>query len=374
MNRPWLAEALGIDHTFMKVNPVEKWLGPNNCEFIRDINQVFKTREAIYVSDYEAKGKNCTLIINYQIMPLIGTNGLVLVLDDISSEKRAVMTLGRYMSPALAKQVMKDGEDQLGGKRKKVSILFSDIRSFTTLSENMDPKEIVELLNHHFTDAVNAITDEQGILDKFIGDAVMAVFGVPFSSSLDSNHACNAALRMRDALVLTNKARSAQRKPAINIGIGINTGVVLSGNIGSVKRMEFSCIGDAVNVASRTEGLTKFYGIQIMVTDLTLRETGDDFISREIDLVVVSGKKKSVRLFELLGRKGDLLDDSKLLAVSHYSIGLQLYKKRLFLEASQYFAKSPMDGPSKIMHDRCLKYASNPPSENWNGAFTAEGK
>jgi adenylate cyclase len=169
INRPWFINALGISESFMKENPAEKWLGDQNKDLLRDIKQVYQSGEAIYVTDFEIKGSGTNVIVNYQVMPLIGSSGLVIVLDDISSEKRAVMTLGRYMSPALAKQVMEEGSDQLGGKRKKVSILFSDIRSFTTISEGMDPPEVVELLNHHFTNAVNAITEEQGILDKFIG-------------------------------------------------------------------------------------------------------------------------------------------------------------------------------------------------------------
>jgi adenylate cyclase len=169
INRPWFNNALGIDESYMKEFPIEKWIGEENKDLLKDIKQVYQSGEAIYVTDFEIKGKASNVIVNYQVMPLIGSSGIVIVLDDISSEKRAVMTLGRYMSPALAKQVMEEGSGQLGGKRKKVSILFSDIRSFTTISEGMDPPEVVELLNHHFTDAVNAITEEQGILDKFIG-------------------------------------------------------------------------------------------------------------------------------------------------------------------------------------------------------------
>ncbi|KAJ3373471.1 hypothetical protein HDU91_000086 [Kappamyces sp. JEL0680] len=373
INRPWFAEALGFDETYMKENSAEKWL-ENNQDLLKDIRQVYQSKETLFVTEVEIKGSKSTVIVNYQVMPLIGANGVVLVLDDISSEKRAVMTLGRYMSPALAKQVMEDGSGQLGGKRKKVSILFSDIRSFTTLSEGMDPPEVVDMLNHHFTDAVNAITEEQGILDKFIGkplspnavgDAVMAVFGVPFASPEDAIHACNTALKMRDALVVTNQARVEAGKCVIKIGIGVNTGMVtiglahnqvLSGNIGSIKRMEFSCIGDAVNLASRTEGLTKFYGIQILITEFTLEETGDLFLTREVDSVTVTGKKTCVKMFELLGRKGDNLDLDVLEGVRQYTIGLSLYKKREFESAMECFSlaiEHANDGPSKVLLERC---------------------
>jgi adenylate cyclase len=131
------------------------------------------------------------------------------------------------MSPALAKQVMEEDGTQLGGKRKKVAILFTDIRSFTTLTESMEPPDVVEMLNHHFSDAVNAILAEQGILDKYIGDAVMAVFGVPFINPDDSIHACNAALRMIEYLKTSNERRAANNLAPIKIGVGINTGMVI---------------------------------------------------------------------------------------------------------------------------------------------------
>ncbi|KAH6566784.1 hypothetical protein BASA62_006491 [Batrachochytrium salamandrivorans] len=226
-NRPLLMNALGITEEFMRENPCNKWIGQENISILNDILRVFFDGQAIYVADYEIKGASTTIIVNYQVMPLIGSKGVVIVFDDISSERHAVMTLGRYMSPALAKQDMQDN-GQLGGETQK-------------------------------------------------GDAVMAVFGVPFSGPEDAVHACNTALRMRDLLVLSNKERSAQGKTTIKIGIGINTGMVLSGNIGSTKRMEFSCIGDAVNLASRTKGLTKFYGVTILVTEFSLQETGDAF-------------------------------------------------------------------------------------------------
>ena len=165
MNRPWFMNAIGTSQEIMMEQPVNKWIGQENQSLLSDILQVYKQGKPIFSSEYELKGK-ASAFINYQVMPLIsagsGSGGVVLVLDDISSEKKAVMTLGRYMSPELAKQVLQEDGGQLGGKRKKVSILFSDIRSFTKLSESMEPHEVVELLNEHFTGAVNAIIEEHG--------------------------------------------------------------------------------------------------------------------------------------------------------------------------------------------------------------------
>lgn len=166
MNRPWFMNAIGSTSEIMMDQPVNKWISPQNDSFLNDILQVYKTGKPIFATEYELKGQKNSTFINYQVMPLIvgtlGSGGVVMVLDDISSEKKAVMTLGRYMSPELAKQVLKEDGGQLGGTRKKVSILFSDIRSFTKISEAMEPHNVVELLNQHFTGAVNAIIEEHG--------------------------------------------------------------------------------------------------------------------------------------------------------------------------------------------------------------------
>ncbi|RKO92152.1 hypothetical protein BDK51DRAFT_40951 [Blyttiomyces helicus] len=310
MNRPWFMNALGVTQEVMMEQPVDKWIGEQNYHLLNDIVQVYEQGTSIYPAEYELKGPKNSTFVSYQIMPLIGDNkGVVMVLDDISSENRAVMTLG--------------------------------------------------------SDAVNAILSEQG-------DAVMAVFGVPFVSPDDSIHACNAALRMKDSLAITNKDRQAAGKKPIKIGIGVNTGIVLSGNIGSIKRMEFSCIGDAVNLASRTEGLTKGYGITILVTENTLRETGDAFLTRHIDSVVVTGKTTKVELFELMGRKDDVLPREITEAVQLFAQASELYRSQKFEIAAKLFRKAVEvadDGPSKTFFERCIKFQKHPPPPDWSGSF-----
>ncbi|KAJ3344062.1 hypothetical protein HDU93_003225 [Gonapodya sp. JEL0774] len=380
MNRPWVMEALGVSEQFMRDQTIDQWLADTNPHLLKDIKQVYKSDQPTYTSEYELKGPNKSTFVSYQIMPLqSGGKGLVLVFENISSEKRAIQTLGRYMNPALVKQVMQEGGTQLGGVRKKVAILFSDIRSFTSISESLEPHEVVALLNHHFNDAVNAIMAEQGILDKYIGDAVMAVFGVPFVSPEDSIHACAAALRMKEALRLSNETRMATGQKVIKIGIGINTGEVLSGNIGSEKRLEFSCIGDAVNLASRVEGLTKYYGVSILVTEFTKADSGDAFFMREVDTVVVVGKKKPIRLFEVVARRGEekQLPFEQLRTFDLYIEGLKLYRNRKFQEASERFTRAidlTNDGPSKTLLNRCKHYLVDPPGDDWNGVYASTEK
>ncbi|KAI9352204.1 hypothetical protein BDR26DRAFT_850523 [Obelidium mucronatum] len=391
----------------------ETWLGPENATLISDIKRSFSgdsETTSIIAQDYELIVNGKVKNVNYTIVQmsaaegsggtsgansksgdskaggngggtgLVGiSHGVVIVLEDISSEKRALMTLGRYMSPALAKQVMAEDGGQLGGKRKKVAILFSDIRSFTEISESMEPHMVVEMLNHHFTDAVNAILAEQGILDKYIGDAVMAVFGVPFVNADDSIHACNAALRMRDSLVIYNEhIRIPNNQKPIKMGIGVNTGMVLSGNIGSLKRMEFSCIGDAVNLSSRIEGMTKAYGVTILITEYTVEEIGDNFILREVDMVIVKGKSKAVRIYELLGRKGEVLSENLARTLDYFEMGLRAYRQRYFDQAISCFndglTYTANDGPCAVMLERSIAYRNDPPPEDWTGVYYADSK
>ena len=280
------------------------------------------------------------------------------------------------MAPELAKQVLA-GWSQLGGTRQKVSIFFSDIRSFTKISEAMQPHEVVELLNRHFEDAVNAIQAEQGVLDKFIGDCVMAVFGVPFVRPDDAVHACNCALRITSGLVTMNAERAQSGLRTIKIGVGINTGEVLSGNIGSEKRMEYTVIGDNVNLASRVEGLTKYYGVDILITESTKDEVGENFILREIDTVVVVGKSTGISLYELIGWADMVLDPSRKKCHGIFKTALAEYRKKNFAKAKELFERANdvfPDGASLVFKERCDEYIANPPPEDWNGIFVSDHK
>ena len=231
--------------------------------------------------------------MNLTVVPLIDAAdeniGSMLILEDITSGKRVKTTMARYMSKEVADQLIESGEAVLGGNDQKVSILFSDVRNFTTVSEALGARETVSMLNDYFEEMVEVIFHHGGILDKYIGDAIMALFGAPFSGPQDADNAIAVANGMIVSLRELNRRRTIQNKDVIDIGVGISTGDVIAGTIGSSKRMEYTVIGDSVNLASRLEGANKYYGTKILVSEHTIRNMKADALMREIDLMRVKG-------------------------------------------------------------------------------------
>ena len=220
----------------------------------------------------------------------------------LAERERLKDTFGRFINKEIAEKAMK-GELTLGGETKHVTIFFSDIRSFTAISEKLEPHEVVEFLNEYMTKMVRCVNDTHGVVDKFIGDAVMAIWGAPISAGSPGADALNcvrSALMMRAALLEFNKGRGGDKKPIIKIGCGINTGDVVAGQIGSTERMEYTVIGDAVNLASRTESLNKPLGTDILITEDTYSLIGKYLTVEEMPAVTVKGKEKPVRLFAVV--------------------------------------------------------------------------
>ncbi len=211
---------------------------------------------------------------------------------------------GKFVNKEIADQVLKE-EVQLGGERKKATIFFSDIRSFTTISEKLEPEEVVEFLNDYMTRMVNCVNSTHGVVDKFIGDAVMAIWGAPVSRENDTENAINGALMMRQELIEFNKGRGGDKKPIIKIGCGLNTGDVLAGQIGSEDKMEYTVIGDAVNLASRIEALNKPFGTDILISTETYREVREIFKVEPMQKILVKGKEEPQQIYAVLGRNDD---------------------------------------------------------------------
>ncbi|MFB0527409.1 MAG: adenylate/guanylate cyclase domain-containing protein [bacterium] len=211
-------------------------------------------------------------------------------------------TFGKYVSKQVAEAIL-NGRLQLGGERKRATVLISDVRNFTAMSEKLPPEEVVDFLNEYFSEMVSVVTKYEGTLDKFIGDALLAVFGAPIAHPDDARKAVFAALEMQEKLKEFNKKRVMKGKNEIRIGIAVHTGNLVAGNIGSEVRMEYTVIGDTVNLTSRLEPLNKQFGTQILISESTYREVKDDIEVREIPAVELRGKEEKVKVYDVLGKK-----------------------------------------------------------------------
>lgn len=305
-------------------------------------------------------------------------NGVLVVMDDISDEKRLKSTMYRYMTQELAEQLLESGHLELGGNRKDVSVLFSDIRSYTTLTEKLEPEEVVSMLNEYFESMVEAIFKHKGTLDKYIGDAIMAVFGSPLPLEDHAWKSIQTALEMRHRLEEFNTKRKAENKECISIGIGINSDSVISGNIGSSKRMEFTAIGDGVNLSSRLEGTSKQYGCDIVISENTYQVCADRVIVRELDRIRVKGKTQPVSIYELVGFHDDQLSDAKKWVIDYYHKGREYYINHKFALALNQFAKvlqiDSHNKAAKLHMQRCQHFFSHPPEEDWDGVWDLKTK
>ncbi len=364
--------------------PVADLLGPENDWLIRSVANVEQSGENEISVDASLKlhdGK--TASVNSTVSRLIDINdeplGMMIILEDISNEKRVRTTMARYMNKEVADQLLAAGEQELGGKVQHVSILFSDVRSFTTIAESLGARETVSMLNEYFEDMVDVILNNGGILDKYIGDAIMALFGAPFAGEHDADNAVKVSNDMLVALRILNERRAAADKPPITVGIGVNTGEAIVGSIGSTKRMEYTVIGDSVNLASRLEGANKFYGTNILISDLTVKELKNEPPRlREIDLIRVKGKDQPVAVHEVLGYHNDDTFPNLEEAVAAFAEGLAKYRAADWPRAIKCFEAAlkanAKDKPSKIYLERCQHYLKTPPGKDWNGVWVMTEK
>lgn len=284
----------------------------------------------------------------------------------------------QYVSKHVVNELLSNpGKLQLGGEKKNVSILFSDIVGFTTFSENKQPEELVSFINEYLNEMTEIILANDGTLDKYLGDAVMAFWGAPIQLEDHAFRACSAAIDMQKKILeLSAKWIQSGQKP-IQVRIGINSGDVIVGNIGGVKRFDYTVMGDSVNLASRLEGANKEYGTRIMISEGTFEQVESKIIVRELDLIRVKGKTRPTKVFELIGLIGNKEDESKLNTLADYLKGMKHYKNRDFNSAISFFKKSfesTNDFPSKVYLARCQSYLETPPSSDWDGVFEFKTK
>ena len=322
------------------------------------------------------------IAVNYHITPLADPDGAPLgctiIIDDITQEKRLRSTMARYMTAQVAEQVLAAGESVLGGQSQMATILFSDIKGFTAIAERLGPQQTVSMLNAYFTEMVEIVFEHHGILDKYIGDAIMAVFGTPFASAQDADNAVKVAIRMQRALAEFNRRQAAAGKPGFEVRIGVNSGDVVAGNIGSARRMDYTVIGDGVNVAARLESANKYLGTGILISGSTRAQLRDDYRLREIDLLRVSGKLEPVPVFEVRGQGDDVLAPRELEMLDSYGRGLAAYRARAWPAAVVHFnavlAIDPADQPARLLRDRSSHYREQEPAPRWDGVWTLSDK
>jgi len=322
-----------------------------------------------------------TAAINLTAAPLFETEGkpigCMLVLEDITREKRVRNTMARYVAKEVVDQLIASGQDFLDGSSHIATVLFSDIRRFTTLAESMTPHETVAMLNDYFTSMVEVVFTRGGMLDKYIGDAIMAVFGTSTQGS-DADNALTVATEMVRELAIFNQRRVEKGLPSIEIGIGLATGEVVAGSLGSRRRLEYTVIGDSVNLAARLETANKHYGTTVLLSASTVDVLKSRPLMRRLDLVKVKGKSQSTLAYESMEHYDSEQFPRLSALVASYETGFDRYQERDWAKAIDHFNEAlaivPGDRPSQIFIDRCRYYLDSPPPDNWNGVWIMEEK
>jgi adenylate cyclase len=362
--------------------PAEECFAGANAWLLERVRRVQETWAPDMTMDVELVFGGDILTVNLSVLPLRSVEntqlGSMIMIEDISTEKRVKSTMARYMDPSIADQLLQQGAEVLGGSAKLATILFADIRGFTSLTEELGPSATVTFLNEYFTIMVDCIQDQGGMLDKFVGDAIMAIFGLPMAHDDDEDRSVRAAIAMLTALAAWNRDRVAEGKKAVDIGVGLNSDVIVSGNIGSPKRMDYTVIGDGVNLASRLESACKQYGTKILVSEYTFQRLRGTYRTREIDRVIVKGKSEPVGIYEILDYHTEATFPNLVDALAHFRDGLARYRSQNWDGARREFeaglAINPADRVSSLYLDRCDWFAANPPDEAWDGVWVMESK
>jgi adenylate cyclase len=296
----------------------------------------------------------------------------------VSRQRRELRhALGLYLAPAVARLVSERPDMlQLGGDKRDLTVFFCDIRGFSKIAEQLEPGQLVELLHVYLGSMTDVIFNYDGTLDKYIGDAIMAFWGAPLAQADHAERACAAALEMVRCLRDLEAEWERRRWPTLAMGIGINSGEMVVGNMGSARRLSYTVAGDNVNIASRLEGLTKVYGSRIIASENTIELVSRTVVSRELDIVRVQGRAAPVRIFEILGPASEEARWTSLRAT--FSAGLFAYRARLWDEGLAAFGailkERPNDAPAHLFAERCRVFQQEPPPPDWDGVTAFDRK
>ncbi len=377
-----VSEILVEDNAWI-VEKLDELETPEDEDDLEEKNLQPKFRDLEFL-DTELHFNNDNISANITIHPLITEKdneeekvGSMIMIENISDEKRMKSTMSRYMNPELAEQLMDSGEDMLGGKQSVGTVLFSDVRSFTTITEALGAQGTVSLLNEYFTIMVDCIQKEEGMLDKFIGDAMMAIFGTPVSHEDDPDRGVRAAIDMMVKLNEFNAPRAKAGQLCLDHGMGLNTDSIVSGNIGSPKRMDYTVIGDGVNLAARLESACKQYGARILISEFTFSALKATYKTREIDKVIVKGKTEPVGVYEVLDYHTNETFPNMVDALGLFNQGFELYKNGSWDKAIKQFKSvlkaNPNDVAAQMYLDRCDILKKRKPKK-WDGVWVMTSK
>jgi adenylate cyclase len=361
----------------------DEFFAGDNAWVLERLSKVRGEQEQDIFVDAELKFDGETISTNFTVLPLVGGEdeklGLMLMVEDISTEKRMKSTMSRYMDPGIADQLMESGADDImGGASQKATVLFSDIRGFTTLTEELGAQGTVAFLNEYFTIMVDCISREEGMLDKFIGDAIMAAFGLPIAHDDDEDRAVRTSISMIRDMWAWNKDRESLGLAPVDMGIGLNTDSVVSGNIGSPKRMDYTLIGDGVNLAARLESACKAYSARILISEHTYKLLRGTYRIRNVDMVVVKGKTQPVGVYEVLDYHTDETFPNLMDVVNYFNEGMKHYRGGSWDDAIDKFqealSRNPNDKLSQSYIERCEHLKAEPPGDEWNGTWVMTSK
>jgi len=288
-------------------------------------------------------------------------------------------TFSHFVTKSVVDELLANPDKiKLGGEKKECTVMFSDVAGFTTISEKLAPEALVKLLNEYLTEMTNIVFKYDGMLDKYEGDAIMAVFGAPIDHGNHAYNACATALEMQEQLIKMRAMWRKMGKPELTARIGVNSGPMVVGNMGSESRFDYTVMGDAVNLGARMEPANKEYDTSIMIGEGTYQNAGDLIIARQLDLLRVKGKKQPVKVYELMATTENGLSDEMYRVLEMFNKGFENYLQQNWDWAIKYFQQAlsinEKDGPSLRYLQRCQRFKENPPDEGWDGVFTMTTK
>ncbi|HVN47372.1 MAG TPA: CHASE2 domain-containing protein [Bacteroidota bacterium] len=322
-------------------------------------------------------------IVNPSLAIIVAYIGTAVYQYLLERQQKALIknVFSHYINSSVVNELVANPEKaKLGGDRRELTVMFSDIESFTSISEQFHhrPEGLVELLNEYLDEMTNIVLKYDGTLDKYEGDAVMAFWGAPIPQADHAYRACLAAIEMQKRLTALRAKWAKENKPQLGIRIGLNTGIMIVGNMGGHERFDYTVIGDSVNLASRLEGANKQYGSHIMISEFTYNKVKDKLLVRELDLIQVKGKNVPVKVFEVLGTSTLERSETQRQSLDLYHEGLKLYRDRKWDEAIAYMQQAlqldPECYPAQIYTERANLYQLTPPPADWNGVFIMSTK